>query len=71
MGRPDPGTREGRRLYRRELAGIARGWRYAGLGLVAVGIVKRSRYHRRRMAGRAEPERLAFVSHPTCFQGDE
>jgi membrane-bound ClpP family serine protease len=87
MGRPDLGTREGRRVYRSELAGIARGWRYAGLGLVIlgfvlliaaamsgatiwqspvglgaiaaliigwalaiVGILKRTRYHRRRMA---------------------
>jgi membrane-bound ClpP family serine protease len=39
MARPDLGTREGRRVYRSELAGVARGWRYAGLGLVALGLV--------------------------------
>jgi hypothetical protein len=86
--RPDLATPEGRRTYAAELGGVARGWRYSGLGLVAlgtaglvaraladapllgsalglgtiallvigwaiviVGIVKRTRYHRRRMAG--------------------
>jgi drug/metabolite transporter (DMT)-like permease len=88
MAKPDLGTREGRRLYAAELGRVARFWRYAGLGLVAVGailliaarlsgadlrhsaiglaalaalvvgwalaivgIVKRTLYHRRRMAG--------------------
>jgi membrane protein YdbS with pleckstrin-like domain len=88
MTKPDLATREGRRAYGAELSGVARGWRYAGLSLVAigavllivarlsgadiwhsaiglgavaalvvgwglaiVGIVKRTRYHRRRMAG--------------------
>lgn len=88
MARPDLETAAGRRAYAAELGGVARGWRYAGLGLVALGaaglvqvartdapwdegllgpatlaalalgwallivaIVKRTRYHRRRMAG--------------------
>ena len=88
MARPDISTREGRRAYGAELGRVARGWRYAGLGLVGigfvlliaarlgdaeilhsrvglgavaalvigwalaiVGIVKRTRYHRRRMTG--------------------
>jgi uncharacterized membrane protein YGL010W len=88
MAKPDLGTIEGRRAYGAELAGVARPWRYIGLGLVMlgfvllivtrlsdasvwhsgtgraalgllvvgwalaiVGMVKRSRYHRRRMAG--------------------
>ena len=88
MAKPDLGTREGRRAYGAELGTIARGWRYTGLGLVAVGfvllvvarlgeagvwhsmvgrcavaalvigwalaivgMVKRTRYHHRRMAG--------------------
>ena len=88
MARPDLSTAEGRRAYGAELAGIARSWRYTGLGLVMigfvllivtrlaqanlwhsgtgraalaalvlgwalviVGMVKRTRYHRRRMAG--------------------
>lgn len=88
MTRPDLATPEGRRAYAAELGGVARGWRYSGLGLVTLGaigivavaktdapwgagvlgpatiaalvlggaivivaIVKRTRYHRRRMAG--------------------
>jgi len=88
MSRPDLQTAEGRRAYAAELGGVARGWRWLGLGLVAiggiglivraiadaplwegllgpgsialivagwsiaiVGIVKRTRHHRRRMAG--------------------
>lgn len=88
MARPDLQTPEGRRAYVAELRGVARPWRYAGLGLVTLGaaglvqvartdapwaegllgpatlaalavgwavvivaIVKRTRYHRRRMAG--------------------
>lgn len=88
MARPDLSTPEGRRAYAAELHGVARGWRYIGLGLVTLGaaglvqvartdapwregwlgpatiaalvvgwaivivaIVKRTRYHRRRMAG--------------------
>ena len=86
--RPDLATPEGRRAYTAELRGVARGWRYTGLGLVTLGaiglvavartdapwgagvlgpatigalvagwaiiivaIVKRTRYHRRRIAG--------------------
>ncbi|MEA3031292.1 MAG: hypothetical protein QOJ53_1144 [Sphingomonadales bacterium] len=85
--RPDLASPEGRRAYAAELGGVARGWRWLGLGLVTlgaaglvvravadaplwdgllgpgsvalvlvgwalaiVGIVKRTRYHRRRMA---------------------
>jgi hypothetical protein len=88
MARPDLATPEGRRSYAAELGTVARGWRWAGLGLVVlggvglivravahaplwegllgpgsivlvvvgwalaiVGIVKRTRHHRRRMAG--------------------
>lgn len=88
MARPDLETIEGRRAYAAELRGVARPWRYSGLGLVTLGaagivataradapflssavglgtiavlaagwvivivaIVKRTRYHRRRMAG--------------------
>ena len=88
MARPDLSSVEGRRAYGAELAGIARVWRYSGLGLVMVGFVllivtrlndaslwhsatgraalaalvlgwalaivgiaKRTRHHRRRMAG--------------------
>jgi hypothetical protein len=88
MTRPDLTTAEGRSAYGVELGAIARPWRYAGLGLVAVGgvmliavrlsgaeilhsasglgaiaalaagwtlaivgVVKRTRYHRRRMSG--------------------
>lgn len=88
MTRPDLATPDGRRAYAAELGGVARGWRYTGLGLVTLGaagiiavaktdapwstgllgpatiaalamgwaivivaIVKRTRYHRRRMAG--------------------
>jgi hypothetical protein len=88
MTRPDLATPEGRRAYTAELRGVARGWRYTGLGLVTLGaigivavartdarwgagvlgpatiaalvvgwaiiivaIVKRTRYHRRRMTG--------------------
>lgn len=86
MAKPDLQSPEGRRAYGVELAGIARGWRWTGLSLVAlsavgwiaraklhlpwdsplaiatiaglvvgwglaiVGIVKRTRYHRARMA---------------------
>lgn len=86
MARPDLSTPNGRRAYAAELGGVARGWRYVGLGLVTlgaaglvqvartdaawgegwlgpatlaalaagwaiviVGIVKRTRYHRRRI----------------------
>jgi len=88
MARPDLDTPHGRRAYAAELGGVARGWRWVGLGLVTlggiglivrafahaplwegllgpgsvalvvigwaiaiVGIVKRTRHHRRRMAG--------------------
>jgi hypothetical protein len=88
LTRPDLATPEGRRVYAAELGGVARGWRYTGLGLVTLGavgvvavaktdapwregllgpatiaalvlgwtiiivaIVKRTRYHRRRMTG--------------------
>lgn len=88
MSKPDLQTPEGRRAYGAELARVARGWRWTGLGIVAlsalgfvlaarwdqpllgsplglatvagltigwglaiVGIVKRTRYHGRRMAG--------------------
>jgi hypothetical protein len=88
MARPDLATPGGRRAYAAELRGVARGWRYTGLGLVTLGaigivavaktdapwdagllgpatiaalvvgwaiiivaIAKRTRYHRRRMAG--------------------
>lgn len=88
MTRPDLARPEGRRAYAAELRGVARGWRYTGLGLVTLGaiglvavartdapwgagllgpatiaalvvgwaiiivaIVKRTRYHRRRMTG--------------------
>jgi hypothetical protein len=88
MARPDLATPEGRRDYAAELGGVARGWRWLGLGMVTlgaaglivrafahapmwagllgpgsvalivlgwalaiVGIVKRTRHHRRRMAG--------------------
>lgn len=88
MPAPDLNTPEGLRAYRAELHGVARGWRWIGLGLVTlsaigfvitanrdlplfgsplglatiaglvigwslaiVGIVKRTRHHRRRMSG--------------------
>jgi hypothetical protein len=88
MAKPDLASPEGRRAYGAELRGIARPWRYFGLGLVLAGaillvvarrsgadlwhsaigraaiaalvlgwalaitgIVKRTRYHRRRMSG--------------------
>jgi hypothetical protein len=37
MVRPDLETPEGRRAYGAELGGVARGWRYSGLGMVALG----------------------------------
>lgn len=86
MAKPDLASAEGRRAYGAELAGVARGWRWTGLSIVAlaavgwvaraklhlpwesplgigtiaalvlgwglaiVGVVKRTRYHRARMA---------------------
>jgi hypothetical protein len=88
MSKPDLQSPEGRRAYRAELMHVARGWRWTGLGIVAlaaagfvatsrlhmpllasplglatvaglvigwglaiVGVVKRTRYHKARMAG--------------------
>lgn len=87
MPKPDLQSPEGRRAYRAELARVARGWRWTGLGIVALsvvgmvqmsrldlpwssplglatiaglvvgwglavtGIIKRTRYHVRRLAG--------------------
>lgn len=35
---PDIASAEGKAAYRRELLGVARGWRYAGLALVTVAL---------------------------------
>jgi hypothetical protein len=88
MSAPDLNSPESRRAYRAELMRVARGWRWTGLGIVAlaavgfvltskfhlpllgsplglatvaglvvgwglaiVGVVKRTRYHKARMAG--------------------
>jgi uncharacterized protein YjbJ (UPF0337 family) len=47
---------------RAALAAFVIGW-----ALAIVGMVRRTRCHRRRMAGRPEPNRASLVPHPTCF----
>lgn len=88
MARPQLETPEGRDAYRRELRGVAASWRFAGIGLAAIGavllglwrwagvstlipayvflviggvlmivaIVKRTRYHQRRISAPASEE---------------